>query len=139
MDVFATIEDLEAGWQHLHGTDISREVAETLLTRASAYISALLANRGIAIDPEDEVQKTNLTTVTCSLVRRSLMDLDKSNISSIAQSVGSTNVSISYRQQDGSFYLSDADKLLLGIKGNGKAKMLRAAIHNPDGSLVEGW
>ena len=139
MDVFATIEDLEAGWMHLHGSGVSRDVAETMLKRASAYVYTLLANRGIAIDPDDEVQRTNLMSVTCSLVRRSLTDMDKSNISSIAQSVGSTNVSISYRQQDGSFYLTDADKLLLGLKGKGKAKMLRAAIHNADGTEVEGW
>ena len=139
MDVFATIEDLEAGWTHLNGSGIDMDVAETMLTRASAYIHALLTNHGIAIDPDDEVQRTNLMSVTCSLVRRGLTDMDKSNISSIAQSVGSTNVSISYRQQDGSFYLTEADKLLLGIRGRGKAKMLRAAIHDADGAEVEGW
>ena len=139
MDVYATIEDLEAGWMHLHGTDISREVAETMLKRASAYITALLSNRGIEINKDDEVQMTNLMSVTCSLVRRGITDMDKSNISSIAQTVGSTNVSISYKKQDGSFYLTDADKFLLGIKGTGKVKMMRAAIHEADGSLVGGW
>ena len=139
MDVYATVEDLEAGWKSLDDIDIDEETAETLLTRASAYLATFLGNRGIVIDLDNEIQKTNLCSVTCSIVRRSLNEPNADGIASIAQSIGSTNVSVNYRAQDGSFYLSEADKELLGIKSRGKYRSMRAAIHNADGTLVEGW
>lgn len=109
-----------------------------MLGRASAYLEQLLDNHGIAVDPSNTTQMANLLTVTCNLVRRA-MSPSYDGVRSLAQSVGSTNVSISYREHDGSFYLSKSEKDLLGITGRGKVFMLRPAIHAEDGSLVDGW
>lgn len=139
METFATIDDLAdgwAGWSKLSDADQAR--AETVLKRASAYLSQKLAKRHIAIDPADEMQAMNLCTIACNMVRRT-MSPDYDGVRSFAQSVGSTNVSINYRENDGGFYLTKDEKELLGITTRGKAFMLRPAIHNPDGTLVDGW
>ena len=136
MEAFATVQDLKATGRTL---DVSDEAAGELLTRASAQLRTLLKRHGIAIDAEDETQSINLRTVTCSMVMRSIASGKSDGISNFAQSVGSTNVSVTYRDPDGSFYLSKSDKELLGISGRGGFRMLRPSIRNMDGTPVEGW
>lgn len=136
MEAFATVDDLKATGRTL---DVSDEQAEVLLERASAQLATLLARHGIEVDPSDEVQATNLCTVTCSMVLRSISDGKAEGVSNFAQTIGSTNVSVTYRASDGSFYLSKSDKELLGISGRGGFRMLRSAIRNPDGTPAEGW
>lgn len=138
MEAFATVEDLLSGWPGKTFTEAEEDSAETLLDRASAQLSSMLKQHGVAIDPEDEEQALNLLSVTCNMVRRS-MSQGYDGVSSFAQTVGSTNVSVNYRENDGSFYVSKSEKELLGVSGRGGFRMLRAAIHNPDGSLVDGW
>ena len=137
MKAFATVDDLAAGWP-----DYDRSldaVSGTLLERASARLSALLDRHGVEIDEEDDVQATNLKSVTCNMVRRSLNGPSADGVASIAQGIGSTNVSVSYRDPDGSFYLSRSDRELLGISGRGGFRMLRPSIRNADGTPAEGW
>lgn len=136
MEPFATVEDLEAGWREL--TDEERAMAPTLLERASAQLAWRLSKYGVTIDPTDEVQATNLVTVTCNMVRRA-MPSSYEGFSTLAQSVGSTNVSLTIRDNDGSFFITRDEKDMLGISGRGKVVMLRSAIRNPDGTPVEGW
>lgn len=139
METFATVDDLAAGWagwQKL--SDDEQAQADVVLKRASAYLAQKLEQRHITIDPSDTVQLMNLLTVTCNLVRRT-MSPDYDGVRSFAQSIGSTNVSVNYRENDGGFWLTKDEKELLGITTRGKAVMLRAAIHKPDGSLVDGW
>lgn len=138
MTAFATVDDLLAGWPGKTLSDAESESAEVLLERASAQLSATLRRHGVEIDPEDGEQALNLLSVTCNMVRRS-MSQGYEGVASFAQSVGSTNVSVNYRENDGGFYISKSDKELLGISGRGGFSMLRAAIHGPDGTMVDGW
>ncbi len=138
MEAFATVEDLLAGWPGKTFTQAEEESAEARLERASAQLSSMLKRHGVTVDTSDEEQMLNLLTVTCNMVRRS-MSQGFDGVSSFAQSVGSTNVSVNYRENDGGFRVLPSEKELLGISGRGGFRMLRAAIHNPDGSLVDGW
>ena len=125
-------------WPGKNFTDAEEESAEALLERASVQLSSMLRRREVEIDPSDEEQAVNLGTVACNMVRRAMQN-KYDGVASFAQSVGSTNVSINYRESDGSFYVSDYEKDLLGISGRGGFRMLRAAIHKPDGTPVDGW
>ena len=136
MEAFASVDDLRAGGRTL---DIDDEAAAVLLQRASAHLAALMRRHGVEVDPDDEVQEINLKSVVCNMVFRAVANGSAEGIASVAQSIGSTNVSVSYRDPDGSFYLSRSDKDLLGISGRGGFRMLRAAIRNPDGTPAEGW
>lgn len=138
MEAFATVDDLRRGWPGKEFTFAEEEAAEALLKRASAQLSAMLSRHGVEVDTSDEEQMLNLLSVVCNMVRRS-MSQGYEGVASFAQSVGSTNVSVNYRDNDGSFYISKQEQELLGISGRGGFRMLRAAIHNPDGSLVQGW
>jgi hypothetical protein len=112
---FATVEDLQAGWRTL--TEAEQGVASTLLLRATAQLYGLLANDGIAVDPEDELQALNLQTVTCNMVRRSMASAAVDGLSSMQQSIGSTSASVQVYNPDGAFFLSKMDKDILGISG----------------------
>jgi len=118
MEPFATTEDLQAGWRTLDGAEL--EVAETLLLRASAYLMTRLGQRGISVDPEDEVQALNLKTVTCSMVRRSMASAAADGIAQVSQAIGSTSASVQIYNPDGAFYLSKFDKEILGLSGGGR-------------------
>ena len=118
MDAFATVADLQAGWRTL--TSAEQDVAETLLLRASAYLTTKLTRRGIEIDPEDELQATNLRTVTCNMVRRSMASASVDGIAQMSQAIGSTSASVQVSNPDGAFYLSAMDKEILGLVGGGR-------------------
>ena len=136
MRVFATYNDLIADGRM---PDADQGAAGVLIERASAHLWALLAKHRIDVDDGDEVQATNLKAVCCNMVFRALQHGKMDGVASVAQSIGSTNVSVSYRDPDGSFFLSRSDKELLGIAGSRGHRSVRAAIHAPDGSLVDGW
>ena len=138
MVAFATVEDLLAGWPGKTLSSDEEDSVAVLLDRASAQLSAMLKQHGVEIDPMDDEQAQNLLSVTCNMVKRALSN-GYDGVASFAQSVGSTNVSINYRDNDYSFYVSKSEKDLLGISGRGGFTMLRAAIHASDGSLVDGW
>lgn len=136
MRPFATVEDLASGWREL--TEEELAMAPTMLDRASAQLAWRLDKHGVEIDPCDEVQATNLVAVTCNMVRRA-MPSGYDGFKTLAQSVGSTNVSLTLKDSDGSFFITRDEKDMLGISGRGKLVMLRPAIRNPDGTPVEGW
>lgn len=112
---FATVEDLQAGWKTL--TEAEQGVASTLLLRATAQLYGLLANDGITVDPEDELQVLNLQTVTCNMVRRSMSSGAVDGISQMSQSIGLTSATVQVYNPDGAFFLSKMDKDILGISG----------------------
>lgn len=130
MEAYATVEDLEAGWKTLG--EAEQDVAETLLLRASAQLAALLASKGVGIDPDDEVQALNLKTVTCNMVRRSMGSGGADGMQSMSQTIGSTQASVQWANPDGAFYLSKTDKEALGISGRSIGRMIPAAIHQGD-------
>lgn len=136
MEAFATVDDLLAGWPG--HPDIDDETAETLLLRATAQLTALLSRHHVGIDPEDEVQRVNLTGAVCSMVRGSMAQ-PYEGVASISQGIGSTSASVSFANPDGGFYVSKHWRDLLGISGGGKVRQVRAAVHNPDGTPAEGW
>lgn len=139
MEPFATIVDLEADGRTLESEGVSTSAAETLIMRVTAYLSKLLSDHGIEVDPEDEQQSINLATVTCYIVWDEISKRNMPDFSSLAQSVGSTNVSFSMREKSTGFFIPNEYKTLLGIRSRGGFKMLRTAIRNPDGTPVEGW
>ena len=115
MQAFATVSDLQLGWRTL--TTAEQDVAGELLTRATAQLTSMLAARGIEVDPNDEVQATNLKTVTCNMVRRSMSSGASDGMSSLSQTIGSTTAAVQWSNPDGAFYLSKMDRLALGIGG----------------------
>ena len=139
MEPFATIEDLEADGRSLESEGVTDEAANTLIMRVTAYLSKMLSDHGIEADPTDELQATNLATVTCYVVWDEITKQKGPDFSSLSQSVGSTSVAISAPARTRGYHIPPEYKELLGIRSRGGAKMLRAAIHNPDGTPVDGW
>jgi hypothetical protein len=128
---FATVDDLQAGWKTL--TEAEQGVASTLLLRATAQLSAMLANGGIEIDPEDELQALNLQTVTCNMVRRSMSSAAVDGLSSVQQSIGSTSASVQVYNPDGAFFLSKMDKEILGLSDSGDGIGWARTVYVDDG------
>lgn len=136
---FATVDDLEADGQSLENAGVSADAANTLLERVSAFIASQMAKHGVTIDASDELQMTNLATVTCYVVWDEIRKKTAPDVSSLSQSIGSTSVSFSVHERSKGYYIPDDYKVLLGIKGRGGFKMLRPEIRNPDGTTPEGW
>lgn len=119
IQAFATVDDLLAGWPNKTLNESERTAAGALLTRATAQLTAMLSRKGIAIDPQDEIQAENLKTVTVSMVRRSMASGDNEGLSQVSQTVGSTVASVQFSNPSGAFYLSAMDKEILGLSGSG--------------------
>lgn len=121
MDPFATVDELMLGWMGRELDERGREVARELIERASAQLYAMLARRGIEVDPSDDIQRTNLRTVTLNMVRRSMASGGPDGVSSISQTIGSTTASVQWANPEGAFWLSRADKEVLGLLSGGRA------------------
>lgn len=107
---FATVEDLEAAWRPLEGDE--RKRAEKLLGWAEGRLRALLppgweSDRGIT---------SNLEMVTVESVRRQ-MSGPAIPATQMSQGAGSYNVSVQLANPSGDWYLTGAEKELLGIGG----------------------
>ena len=137
LSAFATVEDLQSGWQKPL-TETEQGIAGELLLRATAQLSAMLAKHGIAVDDEDEIQAINLKTVTCNMVRRSMSAGDVEGLSSMSHSIGSTTASVQWRNPDGAFYLSKMDKEILGISGKSGYRSVLARANGDAGEEL-GW
>lgn len=138
MAAFATVADLLAGWPGKTFTESEEATAAVLLERAGAQLSSMLARHGVEVDPEDGEQAMNLLSTSCNMVRRAMAQ-PGAGVASFAQSIGSTNVSVNYRENAGELYLTQAEKDALGIAGRGGLKQLRTSIRRPDGSPAGGW
>lgn len=137
LSAFATVEDLQSGWQRSL-TETEQGIAEELLMRATAQLSAMLAKHGIAVDGSDEIQVINLKTVTCNMVRRSMSAGDVDGVRSVSQTIGSTTASVQWGNPDGAFYLSKMDKDILGISSKSAYRSVLATA-NGDASEERGW
>lgn len=139
METFASVEDLELRWKSLDESD--KERAEALLLDASAYLLSQLNRSGIEVDGEDEIQSHNLKTVVCAMVKRIMAISDKLfGVSQFSQTAGSFTEMGTAANPNGDMYLTNAEKVLLGISGKKQtAKFVRIAIHNPDGSEIDAW
>ena len=116
MEAFATVEQLEAGWDV--PPDFNEDIAAELLMRASAQLTSMLAQRGIAIDP-----------ATCNMVRHSIGSFAAEGIQSMQQTIGSTNASVTWSNPDGDFYICKNDRLALGLKASGRYRAVRAMTY----------
>lgn len=137
LSAFATVEDLQSGWQRSL-TETERSIAEELLLRATAQLSAMLAKHGVPIDDADEIQRINLKTVTCNMVRRSMSAGDVDGVRSVSQTIGSTTASVQWGNPDGAFYLSKTDKDMLGISSKSAYRSVLATA-NGDSRDARGW
>ena len=134
MKAFATVDNLQNGWRTLDSGEY--QTAQTLLTRASAYLAALLNRNHIDIDVGDVIQQINLATVTCNMVRR-CMDAPTGGASSISQGIGSTNASVAFSNPDASLYLSKSDMQVLGLVGKSKYRSVDAHTWADDACIRE--
>ena len=133
---FATIADLQMGWRELE--DQEATIAETLLVRATAHVSALLSKHGVRVDASDEVQSTNIKSVVCNMVRRSMSAGDVEGLSSMSQTIGSTTASVQWKNPDGAFYLSKNDKEILGISGKSAYRSIYARANGDAAETLGG-
>lgn len=119
IEAFATVEDLLAGWPNKTLNESERTAASALLDRATAQLMAMLANKHVEIDPEDEIQSENLKTVAVNMVRRSMASGDNEGLAHMSQTIGSTVASVQFSNPSGAFYLSALDREILGLSGKG--------------------
>lgn len=111
-DAFATVSDLEARWHAL--TDAEKQQAETHIGDVTEYIKA----RSPVWQRLKETQPRLLTQVTCAVVRRIMQADDTSapaDVTNYMQTTGSFSEQWTYSDPNGSLYLRDAEKRVLGI------------------------
>lgn len=138
---YAGVEDLEARWRPLDGAERAR--AAELLEDASAFLDAMLANAGVAVDPDDATMARNLRAVTCAIVHRAMGVADELyGVSQYSQTAGVFSQSGTAANPNGDMYLTAQEKALLGIPASGSRSRLhfaRGAIHAPCGGEIDGW
>lgn len=115
MTVYATVEDIEAGWRTL--TDEERLAAEQGIEDASVILETLLTRRGI--DPTT-VDQDVARIVTRNMVRRSLPDPE--SVATVPDGVKSQQISVDIFQRSltfasptGEVYLTKLEKTMLGL------------------------
>lgn len=117
MEAFASAEDY---LRRYPGSDGGRDL-QTLLEDATAFLMGYLAESGVKVDPEDEVQARNLLSVTCSVVHRRLaVPDDLIGIKQATETAGPFTQSMTTDNPSEEMYLTASDKRLLGIAGRGR-------------------
>ena len=109
MGPFATAEDYEARYGEVD--DAARVSA--LLQDATNVIAS---QSGFAMR-EDETWLGVLETVTCAMVRRSLMSGAYAGLSNVSQGAGGYTASVSVYNPGGDLYLTRNERRALGIGG----------------------
>lgn len=133
MDAFATVADLKR-----RTTVSDEERAETALMDASVIMVAAMKKSGVDYSSPDELQQAALVAVCCNMVKRTLaVDDDIPGVTQYSQGANGFSESWSYANPSGDLYMTKAERQMLGI--HGVISTARAEIHNPDGSLVDGW
>lgn len=134
---FATVSDLEKRWRVLADDEKSR--AESLIEDASVMIASAMRSSGIQYDDADELLIASLNSVTCAVVRRAMATpVDIPALTQYSQSAIGISESMSYANPSGDLYLTKQEKKLLGISG-GVVGLIRPAIHDGAGELLDGW
>lgn len=137
---FATIADLEARWRTLSNDEETRATA--LLTDASSRIRVMAAQEGVELGTDDDSVST-LKSITCSMVIRAMLNGTDGTLAPIGSSeaswtAGPFTSSATFANPTGDLYLTSAEKSLIGLGGM-KLGSVRVAIHNPDGTEMDGW
>ncbi len=108
MEPFATVADYELRY----GAVDDEARLGAMLSDASVFLAS---QRGLSIDPGDEVQGQLLLTVTCSIVHRSMVSGAYAGLSSVSQGAGGYTASASVYNPSGDFYLTKGERAALGI------------------------
>lgn len=112
MEPFATVADYEARY----GEAEDEATLDALLMDATVYIASQPGLRLLGPgEPGHDLQRLNLTRVTCGVVRRVLNVGDLAGFSQYTQSAVNYAVTVSPTNGDADFYLSSADRRSLGI------------------------
>lgn len=138
MEAFATIEDLALRWRTF--TEDEEPMVSARLMDASAYIRTRLANEGITVDPEDDVQAYNLKWVTCNVARRSLsptLDAGQSGgngftqapLKGYMQTAGAFTEQFQFENPMGDMYLLKEEEKALGL---GRMRLKIVPVHMED-------
>lgn len=131
MTIYATIDELEAGWRTLTPEEMTR--AETLLERASLFLDVIVEQYHI----DTTAKAAALSTVCCDLVQRKLETGSAIPISSVTQTAGAFSETKSYStSKRKSWELYPEDKQMLGIINKG-ARMIGVAIHDEAGDEID--
>lgn len=131
MEPYASIAQLESGWRKLAEDEGTR--AAELLSRASAYLAALLKRHGLSESGREEA----LAIVCCDMVQRKMEAAAIAPVSSVTQQAGSFGQTIAYaRPVAKGWKLWPEDLELLGIRRK-SAGCMRIAIHGPGGEEVD--
>ena len=111
---YAGVSELEARWRSLDETEQAR--AAVLLEDASAMLDALTDGPH---DPEAEPDYCKLLAiVACNMVQRSMgADADAFGLSQQTMTAGPYSQSWSFSNPSGDFYLTKAEKSMLGLGG----------------------
>lgn len=108
---FATTEDLEKRWRPL--AESERVTASTLLADAGDLIVTQCPRWRRA-------SEATLIRVSCQMVRRAMLNMDRAGISQSTQTAGSFSESMSYSNPDGDLYLTSNERRSLGGSGAGQ-------------------
>lgn len=114
-EAFATVADLEARWHAL--TDAEKQQAAVHIGDVTEYIKA----RSPIWQRLEESQPRLLTQVTCAVVRRIMQADDTTQpgapagVTNYMQTTGQFSEQWTYSDPNGSLYLRDSEKRVLGI------------------------
>lgn len=134
LTAFAAVDDLIARWPGF--PDGQEEIAEILLLDASNLIRKKSGN---SYDAPDELTASTLERIVCAMVRRSMnVPEELEGYTSTQTGVGPFNKTLSLANPYSDLFLTSGEKQDLGI-GKGRVGSIRPAIHNLDGTPIEGW
>ncbi len=115
---YADVSELEARWRPL--TQEEQERASVLLCDASAMLDALVGDR--------EVPTHILCMVACGMVQRAMSaNADAFGLTQQTMTAGPYSQSWSYSNPSGDFYLTKAERQMLGL-GRQKAYSIRPQV-----------
>lgn len=109
---YATINDLQLRYRKLSHEE--QDKALVLLDDASALIDSEFKNYGRK-HTNTTLEYAAKKAVCCNIVRRVLASSSGADISNQSQTVGSFTESITYANPDGSLFLKNTDRKLLGL------------------------
>ena len=114
-DSFATVVDIQDRWRPLSPTETTR--ATVLLKDATVYIASLCEENEISLDPLSEDLTEKLRIVTSEVViRRMKVPMDQAAVTQFSQTTGPFSTQQTYSNPEGGFYLTKAERQLLGVK-----------------------
>lgn len=130
IETFASVEDLEQRYRSLESSEKTK--AEALLQDATALITSELRCANVAIREDDELQRSALRAVTCSVVRRALAGGCGDSITQSSTTTGPFSRQVTFANPTADLYLTKQDKRALGINQGGGFFFIRPKIGGDD-------